>query len=231
MSGQPNRVNLIPFSRPDFRRRGAKIAVMWNFLGHPWIFEHLRPLAVGGIDFSHAYKRLQCGDDAIVLDVGCGTGDALRFLPRFRAYLGADIDRRAIDYAARRWRGRENARFECRRVEESDVRDMRPTHAALIGLLHHMPDDEASGLLRMLAASPDLRRVVALDTVFLPARPATLYNNLMARMDRGRFVRGKDAYAKMAVAAGFRVEEQYIARSHPARGLVWYNTMILRPAH
>ena len=199
---------------------------MWNFLGHPWIFEHLRPLAVGGIDLSHAYRRLECDDDSTVLDIGCGTGDALRMLPRFRAYLGVDIDSRAVDYASRRWRGRENARFECRHVGESDLRDIRPTHAALIGLLHHMPNDEAEKLLRMLANSPGLKRAAAMDTVFLSGRP---FNNFMARMDRGRFVRGKDDYANMAAAAGFRAEAHYIARSHPTRGLVWYNTMILAP--
>ena len=201
---------------------------MWNFLGHPWVFEHLRPLAVGGIDFSHAYKRLQCGDDSAVLDVGCGTGDALRHLPPVRSYLGVDIDPRAVAYAIRRWRGRENARFEIRYVGESDLREIRPTHVTLIGLLHHMSDDEAGGLLRMLAKSPGLARVVALDTVFLPGHP---FNNLMASLDRGRHVRNKDAYAKIAVASGLRVEDHYIARSHPTRGLVWYNTMVLAPEH
>ena len=201
---------------------------MWNFLGHPWVFEHIRPPAVGGIDFSHAYERLECGEDAVVLDVGCGTGDGLRMLPRFRSYLGVDIDSRAIAYARRRWRGREGAKFECREVGAEDMREIRPTHAVLIGLLHHMSDEDARGLLRMLAGSPGMARAVALDTVFLPGRP---FNNLMARMDRGRFVRHREGYAKLAADSGFRIEDEYVARSHPTRGLVWYNTMVLAPAN
>ena len=200
---------------------------MWNFLGHPWIYEYVRPLAVGGIDLSHAYKRLECGEDSVVLDVGCGTGDALRMLPRFRSYLGVDIDSRAIAYARRRWRGRENAKFECREVGAEDLREIRPTHATLIGLLHHMSDEDARGLLRMLAGSPGLTRAATLDPVIVPGRR---FNNLVARMDRGRFVRHREDYAQLAVDSGFRVEEHYIARSHPKRGLVWHNTMVLAPA-
>ena len=199
---------------------------MWNFLGHPFIYEHVRPLAVGGIDYSRAYRMLNCGGDSAALDVGCGTGDALRHLPPVRAYLGVDVDQRALDYAVQRWRHLDYARFECRRAEESDMREFQPTHAALIGLLHHLPDDEAAGLLKLLRASPRLQRVLTVDPVFLPGRP---YNNFIGRMDRGRFVRNKDAYAKIAVASGFRVEDHHIVRSHPTRGLVWYNTMALEP--
>jgi SAM-dependent methyltransferase len=199
-----------------------------RFLGHPFVFEHVRPLAVGGVDMSHAYRRLAPGPDSVVLDVGCGTGDALKHLDRFGSYLGIDTDPRAIAYAAERWKTRPHARFECRLCTVDDVRELAPTHVALIGLLHHLTDSESLELLGMLRQSPRLVRAVTLDIVYLPKRP---YNNLMASLDRGRHCRTPEAYAELAVRAGLRIADRYVARSHPTRGLVQYYVLELVPPH
>jgi len=195
-----------------------------RFLGHPFVFEHVRPLAVGGVDMSHAYRRLAPGADAVVLDVGCGTGDALKHLDRFESYLGIDTDPRAIAYAAERWKSRSHARFECRLCTATDVRTLAPTHVALIGLLHHLTDSESLDLLGMLRQSPRLVRAVTLDIVYLPKRP---YNNLMASLDRGRYCRTPEAYAELAARAGLHIADRYVARSHPTRGLVQYYVLEL----
>ena len=197
-----------------------------RFLGHPFVFEHVRPLAVGGVDMSHAYRRLDLGPDSVIIDIGCGTGDALKHIDRFESYLGIDTDPRAIAFATERWKGRPNVRFECRLCTAEDLRDVAPTHVALIGLLHHLSDTQATELLDMLHESPRLVRAVTLDIVYLPGRP---YNNLMARLDRGRYCRKPDAYADLAAAAGLRVVDRYIARSHPTRGLVQYYVLELTP--
>lgn len=197
-----------------------------RFLGHPFVFEHVRPLAVGGVDMSHAYKRLDLAADSVVLDIGCGTGDALKHVDRFESYLGIDTDPRAIAFAIERWKARPNARFESRLCTAADLRDFAPTHVALIGLLHHLTDAEAVELLSMLHESPRLVRAVTLDIVYLPGRP---YNNLMARFDRGKYCRKPDEYAELAAQAGLRVVDRYIARSHPTRGLVQYYVLELTP--
>jgi len=197
-----------------------------RFLGHPFVFEHLRPLAVGGVDMSHAYRRLDLGPDSVVIDIGCGTGDALKHLDRFESYLGIDTDPRAIAFATERWKSRPNVRFECRLCTPDDLRGVAPTHVALIGLLHHLTDAQAVDLLGMLHESPRLVRAVTLDIVYLPGRP---YNNLLARFDRGRYCRKPDGYAELAETAGLRVVDRYIARSHPTRGLVQYYVLELTP--
>jgi len=197
-----------------------------RFLGHPFVFEHVRPLAVGGVDMSHAYRRLDLGPDSVVIDIGCGTGDALKHIGHFDSYLGIDTDPRAIAFATERWKTRPNVRFECRLCTADDLRHVAPTHVALIGLLHHLTDAQAIELLDMLHESPRLVRAVTLDIVYLPGRP---YNNLLARFDRGRYCRKPDAYAELAMTAGLRVVDRYIARSHPTRGLVQYYVLELTP--
>ena len=202
------------------------MGLLERFLGHPWVYEHVRPLAVGGVDMSHAYHRLDCQDDSVVIDIGCGTGDALKHLRHFASYLGIDTDPRAIGFASERWKSRANVGFECRLCTREDLRDKAPTHVALIGLLHHLDDSEATELLTMLQESPRLVRAVTLDIVYLPGRP---YNNLLAHYDRGRHCRTPDAYAELASAAGLRIADRYLARSHPTRGLVQYFVLELTP--
>jgi SAM-dependent methyltransferase len=188
----------------------------------------LRRLAVGGIDMSHAYERLGCGDDAVVLDIGCGTGDALKHLRRWASYVGIDTDPRAIEYATERWKGRANVRFECRRCTREDMLSLAPSHVALIGLLHHLDDADAVALLRMLRESPRFVRAVTLDIVYLPGHP---FNNMMARFDRGRYCRTRDGYEKLAVEAGMTISDRYLRYSHPKYGLVHYFVLELVAAH
>lgn len=202
------------------------MSVFDRVLGNPWVYEYIRPLATGGLDYSRAYGRLGCDARSAVLDLGCGTGDALRYLTSFESYVGFDTDARATRYAEKRWRTRPNVRFESRLCTEADVLQIAPTHVAMMGLLHHLNDELAVEILRMVARSPRLVRVLTLDIVHLAGHP---YNNLLARLDRGRFCREEAGYVALAERAGLRVTEQALDRSHPTFGLVKYSVLVLEP--
>lgn len=198
-----------------------------RLLGHPWVFEHIRPLAVGGVDMSPAYGRLNCGPHSVILDVGCGTGDALTHIEEYGEYLGLDTDPVAIEYARTRHAGRPRARFECRTTRPDDFSKFAPTHVVMVGLLHHLSDNEAVELLTMLADSKRLERAVTLDIVYLRGH---FYNNLMAWLDRGRYCRTPALYLELARRARLNVVNHLTVRSHPTRGLVKYFILELRPA-
>jgi SAM-dependent methyltransferase len=202
------------------------MAVLDRVLGTPWVYEYIRPLVAGGIDYSRAYQSLQSDQGSVVLDIGCGTGDALRHLGAFTSYLGIDTDERAIRYARTRWQGRSNVRFESRLCTPDDIESFAPTHVAMVGLLHHLDDGQASGVLEMVRKSTRLVRALTLDIVHLPGHP---YNNLLARLDRGRFCRNEAAYVSLAEGAGFRVVDRTIEKSHPTRGLVKHIRLALEP--
>lgn len=188
-------------------------------LGHPWVYEHVRPLAVGGIDMSDAYQLLGCDERAVVLDIGCGTGDALRHVQHFADYLGLDTDPIALTHARTRHAGRRHVNFERRRCSAEDFSRRPVSHVSMVGLLHHLTDSEAVELLGLLARCPTLLRAVSLDIVYLDGR---WYNNLLASLDRGRYCRTAAGYAALARDAGLTVRSQRIVRSHPTRGLVDY---------
>jgi SAM-dependent methyltransferase len=161
-----------------------------------------------------------------VLDVGCGTGDALRYLDRFQSYLGIDTDPVAIGFARQRYGSRSHVEFECRLCESDDVRRLQPTEVLLCGVLHHMPDDAALALLRLAAGSARLRRIVTSDIVYLSGERLS---NLFARLDRGRFCRRSHEYVALAELAGLQVVESEVVRCHPRTGLAKYWMMSLAP--
>jgi SAM-dependent methyltransferase len=198
-----------------------------RILGTPFVYNHVRPLAVGGIDMSPFYQRLAASPESVVLDVGCGTGDALRYLDTFEAYLGIDTDPVAIGFAERRFGGRPKVEFACRLCDEGDLTRLRPTDVLLCGVLHHLSDESAVALLRLAAASPRLRRVVTSDIVYLPREPIS---NFFARLDRGRYCRQPEEYAALAQRAELVVKESEVVRCHPRTGLAKYWMMTLEPA-
>ena len=197
-----------------------------KLLGHPFVYDQVRPRVVGGIDMRPLYDLLAGEARRVVLDVGCGTGDALKHLTDLDGYLGIDTDPVAIEAARARYASRRNVRFECRHLEPSDVVDLAPTGVVLAGVLHHLTNEEAEGVLRMAAGSKRLVRIVTSDIVFLPGM---LFNNVLAMMDRGRHCRHPDAYAAIARSAGLEVLHGQTAPSSPGNDRVQYHLMALAP--
>jgi SAM-dependent methyltransferase len=193
-------------------------------LGHPLVYDRVRPWVIGGLDMSPVYGALEAHDEDVIVDIGSGTGDALDHLTRFRAYHGFDIDEGAVTYARRRAGNRSGVTYHARRLTGEDLASIRPTLIILAGLLHHMSDDDAIALLGLAAGLPSLRRLVTQDVVYLPGEPVS---NLLARFDRGRFVRHQPQYQALVARAGLRPLEVRLMRSHPDTGRAIYLVMTL----
>jgi SAM-dependent methyltransferase len=195
-----------------------------RILGHPFVYHHVRPLVVG-IDYTPQYDALDVRSDDRVLDIGCGGGDALRYLERFETYHGFDTDEVAISFARQRPEAaRRNVHFATALVSPADFEEIRPTRVMMNGLLHHLDDEDAVALLKMCAATDTVQRVVTNDTVYLPGEPL---NNVMARLDRGRFVRDSEGYRDLVSRAGLTIAHEEAVRSHPTRGIARYWVMVL----
>jgi SAM-dependent methyltransferase len=158
-----------------------------------------------------------------LLDVGCGTGVALNYLAAFHAYHGFDPDERAIKCAARA-RPASNVHLHNRLLDERELALVRPTKALLIGLLHHLDTRCALGLLRMLAAAPTLSQVVTLDVIYIQGR---YLNNLLARLDRGKFVRTVPGMRALFQESPFYVKQFRISTS--GNGFATYLIADLQP--
>jgi SAM-dependent methyltransferase len=197
-----------------------------RILGHPFVYERVRPLVVGGIDWSPLYQRLGAVAGDVILDVGCGTGIALDYVHEFSKYVGYDTDPVAIDFARKR-HGGPDVTYVCAEVTADQIVRIQPTRIVLAGLLHHITDDECVSLLAMCRAAPSVKRIVTSDPVYLPRARVS---NLLAHLDRGRFVRTPGQYRELIARAGLRRASDDVVRSHPGTGIAFYFMTVLEPA-
>lgn len=150
---------------------------------------------------SQEYIRARAGDR--VLDIGCGTADILDHLPAV-AYHGFDLNPRYISSARARYGARGTFRCEDVRVateSEPGTYDL----VLAVGILHHLDDAEAAGLLRLARAA--LRpggRLVTFDSCYEAGQSRIA--KLLIDLDRGRNTRTERAYRALAEAAFPSVE-------------------------
>jgi SAM-dependent methyltransferase len=138
-----------------------------------------------------------------VLDIGCGPGDVLGYLPSVD-YLGLDYNPRYVKAARARYGSR--AEFRCEAVANLLV--SQPASFDLVmanGLLHHLTEDEVRHLFavagRLLKPTG---RVVTFDGCFVPGQ--SLITRILLRLDRGRYVRSRDGYLALAAPYFRRVQ-------------------------
>jgi SAM-dependent methyltransferase len=196
-------------------------------LGHPFVYNEIRPRVVGGIDMGPVYGRLESDASSRILDVGCGTGDALNYLNGYADYVGVDTDKIAVDFAREKFRGRANTMFEARLLDKDDVAKLRPTHVVFAGLLHHLTDPQVLSLLEMVRGSADLQRVVTQDIVYLDDQKV---NNVLASLDRGQYCRRQEHYTALCREGGMVVEEAVVIPSSATSRFVKYLVMVLSRA-
>jgi SAM-dependent methyltransferase len=130
-----------------------------------------------------------------VLDIGCGPGDFLEYLPEVD-YLGLDVSLPYI--VAARARHGQRGTFVCMPVKDMILDEPGTFDIALAnGVAHHLDDDEALKLYRL--AETALRpggRLVTYDGCFERGQsPAARY---ILSHDRGKHVRTADGYFALA---------------------------------
>ena len=130
-----------------------------------------------------------------VLDIGCGPGNMLPFLPKCD-YTGVDVNPSYIDSARRRYGDR--GTFVCERVSRHNVQQLGAFDIVLaLGLVHHLDDAEARDLFRLgYAALKPEGRLITNDGCYSAGQSA-LERYLLSR-DRGQFVRNQSLYLELA---------------------------------
>lgn len=128
----------------------------------------------------------------VVIDVGCGTAAILDHLPSGVRYYGFDLSQAYIDAARKSYGGR--GEFTCQDITTLPPGDLPPCNIAIaIGLLHHLDDADARGLIESLhrLLAPGGKLVTVDPAYWTPQSPLARF---MIARDRGQNVREGSAY-------------------------------------
>ena len=171
-------------------------------LAHPAVYDFFQDLVgVSRVRERWVREYLKPFPGARILDIGCGTSELLRYLPRGIEYTG--YDRSEAYIAAARKRFGDRGRFTCESVEVeaaagADGSAGRGSFdiALAFGVLHHLDDAEARQVfVSARRALKPAGRLVTIDPTFVPTQ-SRMSRYIVAR-DRGRNVRSPQAYAEL----------------------------------
>lgn len=140
-----------------------------------------------------------------LIDIGCGTAEAVKFLPKGVEYIGFDRNPDYIKKAQQRF-GHLNAVFHCEELSTSYLVKGSPADVVLaLGIIHHLDDAQTINLLKLakklLGKSGFL---LTLDPVF-DSQQSSFAKYIISK-DRGTAVRMELAYKELALQVFSRVE-------------------------
>lgn len=168
-----------------------------SILASPIIFDIFQNLMGGRRihrEFVKEFVRPTKG--ARLLDIGCGTAQLLAYLPSDIVYVGYDP---SFDYIARALQNfGSRGEFFHGFFDEAAASNHLPFDLAVAhGVLHHMDDEQVTGLCKLLGNSlKPGGRFVTLDTAFCRDQPPLA--RFLASGDRGLNVRLGEEYSALA---------------------------------
>jgi SAM-dependent methyltransferase len=210
---QPKHLVIVNFQDRESNTEMAQITTgLRSVLTLPWVYKALQT-AVGAGKFRRYfidhYVRPKPGER--ILDIGCGPGEIVPYLPEGVEYVGYDISPEYIDWARSRFAGR--GEFFAARFDESELGRHRPFDTAIvIAVLHHLDDSEARNLLSLLkrAVGTD-GRVITADLVSIDGQNPIA--QMMVKWDRGQNVRRAEEYAALARPVFYQVHGETIDKA------------------
>jgi SAM-dependent methyltransferase len=135
-------------------------------------------------------------DGDLILDIGCGTADIVKFLPKGIQYVGFDVNAKYIIYARNKYK--DKAKLYNMRVSETNASEFGKFDFIIsIGVIHHLSDSEAIDLFQL---GYNLLKpggvIITLDPAFCDADNSIA--KFVTRMDRGKNVRIPEQYKSIA---------------------------------
>ncbi|WP_282136653.1 class I SAM-dependent methyltransferase [Seonamhaeicola maritimus] len=129
-----------------------------------------------------------------VLDIGCGPGDILKFLPKVD-YTGCDMDATYIKTAKEKY---PQYSFHCAGVEDFKLETPNTFDVVITtGVIHHLNNEQARTLFNLArqALKPN-GRLVTFDGCYIENQNPI--SKKFLDMDRGNFIRRENDYVNLA---------------------------------
>jgi SAM-dependent methyltransferase len=184
---------------------------IWRVLTNPAVYEAVQHL-VGARRWLKRFARetIDARPQDRVLDIGCGPGVLLSYLPPV-AYIGLDRNEAYLAQARRVYGDR--GRFVCDDVANFGRHGFPLVDVAVaIGLLHHLDDDLSRELLQdVIATLKPGGRLITADPCFHPGQSPII--KFVVAHDRGQNVRSFSQYGEL-VGSVFPQTRMSLQSSH-----------------
>ena len=170
-------------------------SVLYNLINNPFVYRLIQKL-MSGTSFRKKIVQKNIKNKKFkILDIGCGPAEILDYIPECE-YYGYDIDKRAINFARKKY-SNNNHHFFCKKFNESELfRLPKFDFIILFGILHHLDNKEAKIILNLC------KKKMKKNSKLLTEDPILVENqNIIARFlinrDRGLNVRKKKEYLSL----------------------------------
>ena len=154
-----------------------------------------------GVVLVHEYIKPQNGQS--FLDAGCGPAGILDLLPEV-SYVGIDQNENYINYATNKYGAK--GTFICAGVDQLNDFGLKTFDRIIIlGVMHHLDDAQLAKL--MMSLKDRLNQggtLITFDVAYEDKQ--NLIAKLLAKNDRGKFVRTKEQYLKF-IQVSFKNEQ------------------------
>lgn len=171
-----------------------------RLLRFPWIYETFQSLMGAEKNLQRfVAQELRPTPGMRILDIGCGTGRLANYLGDV-TYIGFEPNASYVAQGMREQAHRD-VTLHAGYFDEQSAAGVEPVDLAIVlAVLHHMSDEQAAELFRLLARimKPG-GRVVTLDNVYVAGQG--MFERWIIGMDRGQNVRTPDTYSALPTAS------------------------------
>ena len=173
-----------------------------SILARPLVYNTLQPImGAQRIRREFVDKFIRPTKDGRILDIGCGTAELLKFLPKGMTYVGYDPSSDYINSAKNRQYS--GAEFYVGLYGSDELKSHQLFDLVVIyGVLHHMNDDQVMALARDSLTKSG--RLLTIDPVIC-AHQNPIVRKLID-MDRRQNVRSQEGYIARAKTAFSQVQ-------------------------
>lgn len=132
--------------------------------------------------------------NANILDIGCGPGEILEFLPKSK-YYGYDTNKKYISYAKLKYG--DKGKFFCKKFTSKEIKKLpKFDYVLFLGIMHHLSDFELNRLLNFSEkAIKKGGKLVTLDPIFV--KNQNTFARFIIDSDRGKNIRTERQYKKL----------------------------------
>ena len=177
-----------------------------SVLSYSFIFDLFQWL-IGDNNLKRRFIRefVMPSNNAKILDLGCGTGRILDFLPQDIKYMGYDANPEYISFASKRYKDR--GLFYCQNGFNSSTVNTNVFDIVIAkAILHHINDGEAEKLF--ITAFNSLKPggyLVTLDGAYI--KDQSKIAKFIISKDRGKYIRKPEEYFNLAKSSFSKIEE------------------------